>query len=314
MKQYLDILQNILKNGKKKTPVRVHGDAIVRRLGNDTISLPNVVFSHNMSDGFPLLTSKKMSLKNIAVELEGFIQGKTDKQWYQERGCHIWDNWCNPRLLHATMRDRQCELIRRNPDMPFKQIVEMVGREEQQIQKDISDLGPIYGSQWRDWNGEGIDQLRSIVDSLHRAPHDRRMVCSAWNPSKLRDMALPPCHYSWVVTVIGDEIHLAWTQRSADFPIGVPYNIASYGLLLTLLAEESGFKPGNLTGLLVDCHIYTNQIEGCMEQLKREPRKLPTLSIVKPDTAFSIFNWTHKDIQLHGYEPHDKISFGEVTV
>lgn len=308
MKAYLDILAKILKDGKPKQPTR--GSATV---SNATIALPNVVFSHEMSDGFPLLTTKKMSLKNIAVELEGFINGITDKSWYQERGCHIWDNWCSPLEFNRAMIKAIDKLLVKDKTLSVKEAIEITDKNKLILQKEINALGPIYGAQWRNFNNMNngdSDQLKTIVDKLHNTPYDRRMVCSAWNPNSLLEMALPPCHYSWAVTVIDDKINLMWTMRSNDFAIGAPYNIASYGLLLELLAKESGFKAGNLTGIMLDCHIYTNQIDGCIEQLKREPRELPKIEILTD----SIFNWTHKDFKLTRYNPHPRISFGDITV
>jgi thymidylate synthase len=141
------------------------------------------------------------------------------------------------------------------------------------------------------------------------------MVCSAWNPNQIDQMALPPCHYAWNVTVIGDEINLFWAQRSCDLMLGVPVNISSYATLLMLLAKESGFKPGNLSGMLVDCHIYSNQIEPAKMQIQRKPSKLPELEILnKEDGSFSVFDWCHTDVKLTNYNPQDKIDFGDVTV
>jgi thymidylate synthase len=217
------------------------------------------------------------------------------------------------------------------------------------MQMEYDDLGPIYGYQWRNFDGhygvywpdakmpeslktngiapQGTDQLKNIVDTLTNNPMDRRMVCSAWNPNQIQMMALPPCHYSWNVTVIGDELNLFWAQRSCDLMLGVPFNIASYALLLCLLAEVGGFKRGNLSGMLVDCHIYENQIPAAWKQLERDPRPLPRLEIVhtgdmifpkdgsKPYLEqFDIFNWKYDEVLLKGYDPHDKLDFGAVAV
>lgn len=308
MKQYLDIVHNVLTYGKNKQPVRKGPDGKAVGLDNGTIALANVVFSHNMSDGFPLLTTKKMPLRVIAVELEGFLKGITDKTWFQERNCHIWDEWANPIKVQ--------ERLDSIDNLPESWDVAPVSRKE--AQEEETDLGPIYGAQWRAFHGQ-TDQLKNIVDSLHKAPYDRRMVCSAWNPNEIHKMALPPCHYAWNVTVIDDEINLFWAQRSCDLMLGVPFNIASYALLLELLAKESGFKAGNLSGMLVDCHIYNNQIKGAYEQLQREPKKLPKIEItvdndIFSSKAFSIFDWDHTNIKLSDYDSHGKIDFGGVTV
>ena len=202
----------------------------------------------------------------------------------------------------------------------------------------------MYGKQWRafdehypnqdngpqsygdrvalDWSVNGVekgtDQLKNIVDTLLKNPMDRRMVCSAWNPNQMHLMALPPCHYAWNVTVIGDELNLFWAQRSCDLMLGVPFNIASYGLLLELLAYSSGFRSGNLSGMLVDCHIYENQIEAAQQQITRTPNKLPNIMFRdnsgKLQKRFNIFDWTYKDIELLDYNPLSKIDFGNVAV
>lgn len=298
MRRYLSIVSDVLEFGKWKKPVRHQADGTAVELANDTFALANVTFSHHMSNGFPLLTTKKMPLKTILVELEGFIKGITDKQWYKDRGCNIWNEWANPKKVAEAGFEAT-----KNGESWIKS----------QAQMQINDLGPIYGSQWRAFDGRA-DQLKTIVDTLHKNPYDRRMVCSAWNPNQIDEMALPPCHWGWNVTVIDDEINLFWVQRSCDLMLGVPFNIASYAALLMLLAKESGFKPGNLSGMLVDCHIYRNHLDGAHEQLKREPRKLPTLNIKDKNGKFSIFDWEASDVELIGYDSHPKLKFGEVTV
>lgn len=344
MKQYLDIVANVLNYGKNKQPVRKGADGKAVNVENGTIALANVIFSHNMDQGFPLLTTKKMPLRVIAVELEGFIKGITSKAWFQQRGCKIWNEWSNPQaakdfydknyripyLAEQAHRKEDGWLdIDSNEPLPFESV-------RKGIQASVDDLGPIYGSQWRNFDGhygelagsefmdcdmtnlngslQATDQLKGIVDTLHNAPYDRRMVCSAWNPNQIHMMALPPCHYAWNVTVIDDEINLAFIMRSVDTALGMPFNIASYGLLLSLLSKESGFKAGNLTGLFVDCHIYNNQIKAAYEQLQREPYKLPTLEILSKNDEFSIFDWEHTDLKLNNYQCHPKLDFGAVTV
>jgi thymidylate synthase len=280
MQAYLDIVQTILNKGKLKG----------NRTGVRTLVVPNVHFSHDMSKGFPLLTTKKMAVKSMAVELEGFIGGITDKTWFQERNCKIWDEWSNPKS------------------------------------DEDSNLGPIYGWQWRSFNlphacifgnktkdnpyPDPSDQLASIVDKLHNNPDDRRMVCSAWNPLQISEMALPPCHLMFVLTHLDGVLNLHWTQRSCDLMLGVPFNIASYALLLELLCKEANMTPGNLSGMLCDCHIYENHIDGAKEQLTREPKPLPTLELLNWQ---NIWSWTHEDMKVHNYSPAPKISM-EVAV
>ncbi len=284
MQAYLEIVDKILKEGEWKN----------NRTGVDTLAIAGAMFEHDMSKGFPLLTTKKMAQKAIKVELEGFIKGITDKNWYQERGCTIWDEWCNPQKA------------------PYG-----TDEESKSKMKAERDLGPIYGFQWRHWNadyesfntdyaGKGIDQLAKIVQTLKKNPNDRRMIVNAWNPEKLSQMALPPCHYGFQVTVINNKLNLLWNQRSVDTMLGLPFNIASYGTLLHLLAKESGFEEGKLIGFLGDVHIYENHLDGAKEQLTRTPLALPQ---AETENFSSIFNWESSDTKFKDYLPHDKINF-----
>ncbi|MBI2045214.1 thymidylate synthase [Candidatus Pacearchaeota archaeon] len=284
MQTYLDIVREILTKGHRKS----------NRTGVDTIVIDGAIFKHDMQEGFPLLTTKKMATKSIRVELEGFIKGITDKNWYQERGCHIWDEWGNPQTA------------------PYGHDEESRAR-----MKAERDLGPIYGWQWRhfgaeykghdaNYYGEGVDQLANVVHTLKTNPLDRRMIVSAWNPNDLGKMALPPCHYSFQVTSDGEKLNLFWNQRSIDTMLGLPFNIASYGFLLHLLSKESKMKEGNLVGFLADTQIYVNQEDGAWEQVRRSPLELPTIET--PEFT-SIFNWTHDQTKINNYQSHPKIEF-----
>ena len=512
---YKEILENIIKNGKPKQPVRFeNGNPIP--VGNATIGTFCEIFRHDMSDGFPLTTLRKMPFKSIRVELEGFIKGVTDKKWYQERGCKFWSEWSNPVAVKDSLIEKYATQ---------DSIHEYDEREWlKQAQKETTDLGPIYGANWRNFDGwykptpqiprpsfssnfdlleenskfgllgniyssnnygnfkvvreyykgnqqrfdiqfiktkntqlnrtkqniitgkvfdswypsvygvacmgnleckndpmynklrvmwesmisrcynqndkcyniyggkgvyvdnrwlvlsnfiedirtlehweqkandwdrwsldkdyfqkgyyskytclflnkaqqvqysnrfdseninqhlykKGTDQLKSIVDKLKTNPYDRRMVCSAWNPNQMNMMALPPCHYAFTVVVYGDKLNLCWKQRSVDSSHGLPSNIASYALLTLLLCEESGLKPGELVGVLEDCHLYENTLPSIQELLKREERELPQVKIKrKSDGSFSIFDWTWEDVELLNYNPHPKLDMGKVTV
>lgn len=272
--EYLKLVKTILDEGT----------LIPNRTGIAALTVPHMMLQHNMSLGFPLMTTKKMAWKAIKVELEGFIKGITDKSWFQQRGCHIWDEWCNPKKVPANISND--------------------ARKQFQLQE--KDLGPIYGSTWRNFNNQNIDQLKIIVDRLKVNPYDRRMLCTAWNPAVLDEQALPPCHYSWYVTVTNKTLHLCWTQRSCDFLLGIPFNIASYALLLHLLCKETGFIPGIVTGFLANCHIYENHIEGAKIQLEREPLSLPTIE-TEPFT--SIYEWEYSHTKLLDYKSYDRIPF-----
>lgn len=286
MRAYLDIVQHILSTGTEKTD----------RTGTGTLAIAGVMFEHDMSAGFPLLTTKKMPFKIIATELEFFIKGITDKQWLKDRNCHIWDEWCNPKKV-AYGHDEETK----------KRMAEE------------RDLGPVYGFQWRHFNapyenwesdyaGKGVDQLKQLVETIKKDPSNRRMLVSAWNPSMLSEMALPPCHYSFQITMIGGKLNLLWNQRSVDTMLGLPFNIASYALLLHLLAKETGLQEGKLIGFLGDVHIYKNHIEGAKEQLTRDPNLYP---LPKTDTEpfTSIFDWEAGQTKIVGYESYPKIIF-----
>lgn len=286
MHTYLNIVKHILNTGIEKTD----------RTGTGTLAIAGAMFEHDMSAGFPLLTTKKMPFKIIATELEFFIKGMTDKQWLKDRNCHIWDEWCSP-----------------------KKVAYGHDEETKKCMAEERDLGPVYGFQWRhfnapyenwdsDYTGKGVDQLKQLVETIKKDPSNRRMLVSAWNPSVLPEMALPPCHYSFQVTVLGGKLNLLWNQRSVDTMLGLPFNIASYALLLHLLAKETGLKEGKLIGFLGDVHIYKNHIEGAKEQLGRDPN---TYSLPKIETEpfTSIFDWQAEHTKLVGYESYPRIQF-----
>lgn len=288
MESYLKIVRHILEHGTKKED----------RTGTGTIAIAGVIFEHDMAEGFPLLTTKSVPFRLVASELEFFIKGLTDKRWLQERDNHIWDEWCSPLKVPYA----------HDPDTKKKMFEER-------------DLGPIYGWQWRRFDAkydsfdrppktEGVDQLKMIVEELKRDPNSRRMICMAWNPAQQREMALPPCHYGFQITVIDGKLNLMWNQRSVDVALGLPFNIASYALLLHLLAKESGLKEGRLVGFLGDTHIYTNHVEGIKEQLSRKPYSLPK---IKTGNFTSIFDWKYTDTVIEGYEHHPRIKF-EIAV
>ena len=286
MRTYLDIVEKILKEGKK----------VETRTGIKAYTIAGAIFEHDMSKGFPLLTTKKTPFKLVATELEFFIKGITDKKWLQDKNNHIWDEWAKPQLA------------------PY-------GHDDESKKKMLEerDLGPIYGFQWRhfnapyesyntDYTGKGIDQLKKIVETLKTNPRDRRMIISAWNPQQFGEMALPPCHYSFQITVIEDKLNLLWNQRSVDTMLGLPFNIASYALMLHLLAKETGLKEGKLVGFLADVHIYENHIDGAKEQLTRDPEKFP-LPTIETENWQSIFEWEAANTKLLNYQSYDKIPF-----
>jgi thymidylate synthase len=290
MRAYLDIVKKILDEGKLENT----------RTGVRAYTIAGAMFEHDMSKGFPLLTTKKTPFKLVATELEFFINGITDKKWLQDKNNHIWDEWANPKKA------------------PY-------GHDEESKKKMLEEreLGPIYGFQWRHFNapyksydsnyeGKGIDQLKKVVETLKTNPRDRRMIVSAWNPQQFSEMALPPCHYSFQITVIDGKLNLLWNQRSVDTMLGLPFNIASYALLLHLLAKEAGLKEGKLVGFLADVHIYENHVEGAKEQLSRDPDKY-SLANIETENWQSIFDWKADNTKVINYQSYEKIPF-EIAV
>ncbi len=291
MKAYLDIVEKILEKGV----------LCENRTGVDALVYPGrFLFEHDMAGGFPFLTTKKMFLRRATVELEFFIKGITDKKWLQDRKNRFWNEWASPSKV------------------PY-------GHDEETKQRMMEerDLGPIYGFQWRhfgaeyrgydvDYAGEGKDQLAGIVETVKKNPNDRGMIVNAWNANDLEKMALRPCHYGFQIDVIAGRLNLGWDQRSVDTMLGLPYNIAVYGLLLELLARESGFEPGILSGYLFNTHIYVNHVDGAKEQLKRDPKPLPSLEIENFTSVFD-FDWEKSGVKLKDYNPHPSIKF-EIAV
>jgi thymidylate synthase len=288
MKAYLEIVQKILDTGFRKP----------NRTGIDALTIAGAMFEHDMADGFPLLTTKKVPFRLVFSELEFFIRGITDKEWLREHDNHIWDEWCSPDAV------------------PY-------GNDEETKAKMMNEreLGPIYGWQWRNFGarykaynllpeGQSLDQLRQVVQTLKTDPDSRRMIVSAWNPIDLSHMALPPCHYAFQVTVINGKLNLLWNQRSVDVALGLPFNIASYGCLLHLLAKEAGLGEGRLIGFLGDTHIYINHIEAIRRQLARDPRVLPR---IRTENFTSIFDWRYSDTVIEKYDPLPAIKF-EIAV
>ncbi len=290
MKAYLDIVKNVLENGEKKTD----------RTGTGTLAIAGATFRHDMRDGFPLLTTKKIPFRLVASELEFFIKGITDKKWLQNRNNHIWDEWCSP------------------VKVPY-------GHDEETKKKMLNerDLGAIYGWEWRhfgaeykdyqtDYKGKGVDQLKRIVQMLKTKPDSRQMLVLAWNPVDVEKVIPPYCHYAFQVTVTNNRLNLFWNQRSVDVALGLPFNIASYATLLHLLALETGLEEGILTGFLADTHIYLNHVDGLKEQLSRDANKYK-LPQIKTNNFKSIFDWQYTDSEIINYESYDRIKF-EIAV
>ncbi|RKW20144.1 thymidylate synthase [Candidatus Gracilibacteria bacterium] len=283
MQSYLAIVKNVLDHGERKD----------NRTGIRTKAIAGTFFEHNMQEGFPLLTTKKIPFRLVASELEFFIKGITDKERLLARNNHIRDEWCSP--------DR----------VPYSH-----DAATQAAMKAERELGPIYGFQRRhfgakyqtfstNYDQQGVDQLKNLIQTLKKNPSDRRMIVSARNPMDLGRMALPPCHYGFQVTVINGKLNLLRNQRSVDIGLGLPFNIASYALLLHLLAKEAGLQEGKLVGFLADTHIYENHISALQEQLTRIPKPLPN---IETKQCSSIFEREYTDTVINGYNPDASLS------
>ena len=261
MKQYLELLQDILDNGVDK----------MDRTGVGTRSVFGRQMRFDLSKGFPLVTTKKVHLKSIIHELLWFIKGDTNIKYLQDNGVRIWNEWAD----------------------------------------ENGDLGPVYGSQWRNWNGDGVDQLADVIERLKKNPNDRRMIVSAWNVSKISQMKLPPCHMMFQFYVANGKLSCMLYQRSCDMFLGVPFNIASYALLTMMIAQVCGLKAGEFVHTLGDTHIYHNHFEQVKEQLSHTPLKLPTMKI-NPNVK-DINDFKYEDFELVGYESYGTIK-GKVAV
>lgn len=264
MKQYLELLEHIQRVGERK------GD----RTGTGTISTFGYQMRFDLSEGFPLVTTKKLHLKSIIYELLWFLRGESNVAYLQEHGVRIWNEWA----------DHEGE------------------------------LGPVYGVQWRSWpgyNGEGIDQIKQVIEEIKSNPNSRRLMVSAWNVAQIDDMALAPCHCMMQFYVSNGRLSLQLYQRSADVFLGVPFNIASYALLLMMIAQVVGLEAGDFVHSFGDVHIYLNHLEQVETQLQRSPRPLPKMRLnpeIKDIDAFG-----YDDFSLEGYEPYPHIA-GEVSV
>jgi len=280
VKAYLDLVRKVLTEGKLKK----------NRTGTAAFTIAGAMLQHDMQSGFPLLTTKKMAVKSMMTELEFFIKGLHDKKWLKDRGCTIWNEWASPVCIPGNLSNS----------------------DRKKAQEAENELGPIYGFQWRHFSGTldgkqaGYDQLDLVVRTLKTDPMNRRMIVSAWNPPFLHEMALPPCHVLFHIIVIEDTLNLTWFQRSCDTMLGIPFNLASYALLLHLLAKEAGLKEGTLSGMLSDVHIYEDHIAGAEEQLSREPLTLPR---IQTNSWNGIFNWEAGHTEVIDYRAHPKISF-----
>ncbi|MCH1918436.1 thymidylate synthase [Shewanella sp. A3A] len=258
MRQYLDLMQHVLDNGTEKTD----------RTGTGTRSVFGYQMRFDLSQGFPLVTTKKCHLRSIIHELLWFLQGDTNIAYLKENNVSIWDEWAD----------------------------------------DNGDLGPVYGAQWRSWptpDGQHIDQISQVIEQIKQQPDSRRLIVSAWNVAELNKMALAPCHAFFQFYVADGKLSCQLYQRSCDIFLGLPFNIASYALLTMMVAQQCNLELGEFVWTGGDTHLYSNHLEQTALQLTREPRALPTMTILrKPE---SIFDYRFEDFELSGYDPHPHI-------
>ena len=255
MQQYLDLLRDIMENGVDK----------MDRTGVGTRSVFGRQMRFDLSNVFPLITTKKVHLKSIIYELLWFLKGDTNVKYLQEHGVRIWNEWAD----------------------------------------ENGELGPVYGSQWRNWNGEGIDQITDVIERLKKTPNDRRMIVSAWNVGKIAEMHLPPCHMMFQFYVANNKLSCMLYQRSCDMFLGVPFNIASYALLTMMVAQVCGYEPGEFIHTLGDTHIYHNHFEQVKEQLSHTPYPLPQMKI--NPAVKDINDFKYEDFELVNYQSYDTI-------
>ena len=288
MKQYLDLIRKVLNEGTKKED----------RTGTGTISYFGYQMRFNLEDGFPLVTTKKVHLKSIIHELLWFIHGDTNIKYLVENGVSIWNDW--PYKKYSESKEYQGESM--------EEFVEKIKNNDEFATK-WGDLGPVYGKQWR--NFDGVDQLKNIIEEIKKNPDSRRLIVSSWNPKEVPNMALPPCHSLYQFYVIDGKLSLQLYQRSGDIFLGIPFNIASYALLLMMVAKVTGLKPGTFVHTIGDAHIYLNHIEQVNLQLSREPFPLPKM-IIHRDTD-NIEDFKYEDFELVDYQCHERIK-GAVAV
>lgn len=290
MKQYLDLCRTILNNGIKKED----------RTGTGTISYFGYQMRFDLSEGFPLLTTKRVHLKSIIHELLWFISGSTNIKYLVDNDVRIWNDW--PYATYQKSKDYQGETI--------EEFAAKI-KESDEFAKKWGDLGPVYGKQWRDFNGEGIDQLSNLIEQIKTNPTSRRLIICAWNPCEVDKMALPPCHSFMQFYVNDNKLSCQLYQRSGDVFLGIPFNIASYALFTMMIAQVCGLEYGVFVHTIGDAHIYLNHLEQIDKQLKREPRDLPKMKI-NPNVK-SIFDFKYEDFTLEDYNPYKGIK-GKVAV
>lgn len=292
MKAYLDLLQRILDEGVPKQD----------RTGTGTRSIFGHQMRFDLAAGFPLLTTKKVHFPSVAHELLWMVAGDTNITYLVRNGVNIWNEWPFQRWLKETGQEAQFPTYSPAWKAKLKEFVERI-KADDAFGKKWGSLGPVYGAQWRDF--QGVDQLQQVIHEARRNPDSRRLVVSAWNPPRLAEMALPPCHVMFQFYVAQGRLSCQMYQRSCDVFLGVPFNIASYSLLTLMMAQVLGLRPGHFVHTLGDAHLYTNHLDQARLQLTRTPRPLPRLELEPSVKELEKFRF--EDLRLLGYDPHPAI-------
>lgn len=303
MQTYLDLMQRILDEGASSDD----------RTKTGTLSLFAPQMRFDLKDGFPLVTTKKVYMKAIIHELLWFLRGDTNIKYLVDNNVKIWNEWAFQVYLEETGLDSQLERYSDPWKDALEEFVQKI-KDDQEFASRWGELGPIYGKQWRAWetkSGEVIDQIQQAVDLIKNDPTSRRIIVSGWNVGEIHELihnhhhAPPPCHSLFQFIVKDGKLSCHLYQRSGDYFLGIPFNIASYSLLTMMMAQVCGLEPGEFVHTIGDCHIYKNHIDQCREQLSREPRALPLMRI-NPEVT-NIFEFTYDDFELLGYDPHPPI-------
>ncbi|OGG11218.1 thymidylate synthase [Candidatus Gottesmanbacteria bacterium RBG_13_45_10] len=302
--QYLDLMKDIMENGKWKES---HSTGVKLK------SVFGRLCRYDLSQGFPVLTTKKVFTRGIIHELLWFLSGSSNIKYLIDNNVHIWDEWAYKKYTWAQAGDKKI--------LPYEEFVERI-KADRKFLKRYGELGPVYGVQWRKWpvnQKKTVDQLGWAIEKIKKYPMKKHYIISAWNAGCIYEMSgshsasmvIAPCHTMYHINITGDKLSLLLYQRSADLFLGVPFNIASYALLTMMLAQVTGYKPGDFVHVFGDVHIYENHMEQCREQLKRTPRPFPKIKI-NPKVK-KIDDFKFEDFELVGYDPHPPIK-GDITV
>ncbi len=303
MKQYLELMQHILNKGEKKAD----------RTGTGTISVFGYQFRHDLSKGFPLLTTKKMYLRGIIHELLWFLQGNTNIQYLVQNKVRIWNEWAFQKYVEKNKLEKEFPMYSDAWKEKLQWFVDKV-KEDDAFAEKWGDLGPVYGKQWRRWegaDGKVYDQIAWAIKEIKQRPHSRRIIISGWNVADILGLvedqtgAPPPCHTMFQFHVNNGKLNCQLYQRTVDSFLGLPFNVASYALLTMMIAKVTGLEPGEFVHTSGDLHIYLNHLDQVKEQLSREPKKLPTMKIVRD--VKDINDFTFEDFELSDYDPHPPI-------